>query len=111
MRAGDILRKTIEIVEGSRQTTHGDKEGSFIEIATMWNVYLRARKGDDRRITAGDVAHMMVLMKMVRAVQGDLSADDHYIDMAGYAAIAGEINTPESATEPPYNGGISCANI
>ena len=43
-------------------------------------------------ITAEDVALMMVLMKISRNTQGKKSNMDNFIDMCGYAAIAGEIN-------------------
>ena len=35
---------------------------------------------------------MMVLMKVSRHTQGTKSNIDNFVDMAGYAAIAGEIN-------------------
>jgi hypothetical protein len=43
-------------------------------------------------ITAEDVALMMVLMKISRNTQGKKNNLDNFIDMCGYAAIAGEIN-------------------
>ena len=43
-------------------------------------------------ITAEDVALMMVLLKISRHTQGTKNNLDNFIDMCGYAAIAGEIN-------------------
>jgi hypothetical protein len=43
-------------------------------------------------ISAEDVALMMVLLKISRNNQGKKSNIDNFIDMCGYAAIAGEIN-------------------
>ena len=43
-------------------------------------------------ITAADVAIMMILLKISRSTQGEKFNIDNYIDMVGYAAIAGEIN-------------------
>ena len=47
---------------------------------------------DGTAFTAEDVALMMVLMKISRNSQGKKSNIDNFIDMCGYAAIAGEIN-------------------
>jgi len=88
--AGDILREAAGIVQGARNTTHGDKERSFIAIADAWNAYLGARKDPIAPINAIDVAWMMVTLKIVRSVQGTF-VRDHAVDAAGYAAIAGEL--------------------
>ena len=42
-------------------------------------------------ITAVDVALMMILLKISRNNQGRKINMDNFVDMAGYAAIAGEI--------------------
>ena len=42
-------------------------------------------------ITADDVAIMMILLKISRSTQGEKFNIDNFIDMVGYAAIAGEI--------------------
>ena len=44
------------------------------------------------RNEAEDVALMMVLLKISRHTQGTKNNLDNFIDMCGYAAIAGEIN-------------------
>lgn len=89
--AGDMLREAADIVQGARNTTHGDKERSFQAIASLWNAYLKQRPaGPEGVITAHDVAWMMVLMKMARSHHGTANRD-HFVDAAGYAAIAGEI--------------------
>jgi len=87
--SSSILREAASIVDGARNDTHGDKERSFDAIAGMWNAYLAARKSQGP-ITPMDVAWMMTTLKMVRSVQGT-PVRDHYVDAAGYAAIAGEI--------------------
>ncbi len=88
--AGSILREAANIVEGSREQTHGPKERSFIAIAGAWNAYLAARRDPTAPITATDVCWMMNWMKTVRSVQGEF-VRDHAVDAAGYAAIAGEV--------------------
>ncbi len=102
-RAGSVLHKAAEIVDGARQQTHGEKERSFQTIATLWNTYLFGRKGVIRAIeTDGsiwfdfpiidphNVAQMMELMKIARSISGT-AVEDHYVDSAGYAALAAEL--------------------
>lgn len=90
-RAGDFLRIAAGIVDGARNTTHGDKERSFVAIADLWNAYLRARRGGiTYPVQAKDVAAMMVLLKFARAEWGEF-VPDHAIDAAGYSAIFGEL--------------------
>lgn len=87
--AGAFLRKAAAIVDGNREATHGDRERSFDAIAREWQAYLELRKGGP--LVGRDVALMMVKLKMVRAILGDATFEDHYVDMAGYAALAGEV--------------------
>ena len=87
--SSDMLGEAARIVAGDRNTTHGDMEASFAALAGMWNAYLSARKISGP-INAVDAAQMMVLLKMVRTVQGK-AVRDHFVDQCGYAAIAGEI--------------------
>ena len=51
---------------------------------SLWSAYL------DYNISAHDVAICMLLVKVARLKHRPTT--DCYIDMAGYAAIAGEIN-------------------
>lgn len=89
--AGSLLAEAAKIVEGSRQQTHGQKERSFDAIAQMWTAYIQQASGRMQlEFTPTDVAHMMVLLKMVRATHGEAKSD-HWIDMAGYAGLAGEL--------------------
>jgi hypothetical protein len=90
-KAQDILASASATV-GTRNDTHGDKVTSFQLIADFWNLYLDGRRDQaGEPITALNVAQMMELLKIVRSIQG-LPVEDHFLDSAGYAAIAGEIN-------------------
>lgn len=90
MNAVDILTEAAAIVAGARNETHGEKESSFIAIGNMWSVYLASRKDPAGLIRPADVCQMMVLLKQCRAEWGT-PMDDHWVDAAGYAAIAGEL--------------------
>lgn len=90
--AQSLLLEAAEIVSGDRARTHGPKERSFELIAKFWDLYLvnRSLGGLSVAISAIDVAQMMVLLKVARSVQGEPTWD-HYLDAAGYSAVAGEI--------------------
>lgn len=103
--AGGIIREAASIVDGARNQAHGDKERSFIAIAELWNAYLVSALDarPERVIQPRDVAAMMVLMKMARALHGDASHRDHYVDMVGYSGIMGELALPKVKVEFPEN--------
>lgn len=82
-----LLRKAAQIVEGNRDETYGSPEDSFAAIARHWNAYLH---GVNTTITAGDVAAMMILVKIARMESGSLRQTDSWLDIAGYAACGFE---------------------
>ena len=78
-----ILDKAKEYVCGQREQDYGSPEDNFNVIADLWSVY------KDVNITAQDVAVMMSLLKIARIKSGGTL--DSFVDIAGYAACAGEI--------------------
>ena len=93
--SGSILTEALDITQGARNTTHGAKERSFKAIAGLWNAYLDARLDNDADLTPRNVTDMMVLMKVGRSIQGTAHRD-HFVDMAGYAALSGELAAAEA---------------
>lgn len=79
-----ILATADEIVNGVRNESYGNPEDNFQKIAALWSSYT----GHD--YSAHDVAIMMILLKVARTQSGTGSMDN-YVDIAGYAACAGEI--------------------
>ena len=92
MTKEEILKKAKELITGDRNDTHGDAYRNHAEIAEFWNIFLDKKLKPMASLTAEEVALMMVLMKISRNSQGKKSNIDNFIDMCGYAAIAGEIN-------------------
>ena len=90
MKAHEICTNAANLVGGDRQKTHGDMVKNHDNIARLWEAYLNIRPDWDAPLTALDVAHMMGLLKIARTQAGTFNLDD-YIDMAGYASVAGEI--------------------
>ena len=68
---------------GEREQDYGTPEDSFGLIGQLWTVYMGTL------FTAKDVAMMLALLKVARIHNGDKM--DSFIDLAGYAACAGEI--------------------
>lgn len=119
MDRAEILKQAEELITGNRQIMYGSPDESFEAIGYMWGVYLRevypeiTKVFAINQITAKDVAVMMALLKIVRAARDkrvyseDSDYPDTYIDLAGYAALAGEIATKSGPhvvkATPPEN--------
>lgn len=84
-----ILETAEKYVCNDRNNQYGSPEDSFKVIADLWAGYLGTK------ITAKDVAAMMVLLKMARVRTGAGKADN-WIDAAGYCACGGEIEAVEN---------------
>lgn len=97
-RAGDILRGAADVVDGKRNG--GMPERVLETIGTYWALYIRNQLrviGDARQLGIGpaQVSDMMALLKLARAQHG-VSVVDSARDMAGYAALAGEVRAAEA---------------
>ena len=86
MSKEEILVKANQLISKTRNETHGDAFKNHAEIAEFWNIFLDKKLQPMASITAQDVAVMMILLKISRSTHVD-----NFIDMVGYAAIAGEI--------------------
>lgn len=95
MKRAEILAEAEKCVCGKREQDYGAPEDNFTTISLMWSAYLRAAHPNlsvaINHINAKDVAVMMVLLKVARIATG--SSPDSFVDLAGYAACAGEIAT------------------
>lgn len=70
----------------------------------LWSVYLCAR-GMEHPLGAADVGAMMALFKLGRIATGGNKADN-FIDLAGYAACAGEISTESECTSKDVKASV-----
>ena len=86
MNRAEIMKKADEVIHGIREQVYGDPEDNFTCISRLWSVYLGVP------INAADVAAMMILLKVARIGSGQ-TLIDNWIDIAGYAACGGEIQT------------------
>ena len=86
MKRKEILDTAAQCVTTDREEQYGSPEDNFALIGAYWTIYT------GRQITAHDVGVMMSLLKIARIQSGQAKADN-YVDLAGYAACAGEIKT------------------
>ena len=87
----DILVQAKKCVCGDREEDYGSPENNFMTIAKLWTDYLHAEFKDFGFILGpGDVAAMMILLKVSRIASGN-GKNDNWVDIAGYAACGGEL--------------------
>lgn len=86
MNRKEILDAAAACVLKDRNNDYGPPEDSFKVIADLWSAYL------SRAVTSTDVAALLILLKVARS-KASPSKDDHWVDVAGYAACGGEIAT------------------
>jgi len=98
---GEVLDAALKAVLQDRNASYGPPESNFQDIADVWNWFLQDKLGSVRikQISAIDVAHMMILMKMARLKHNPMHRDSK-VDVAGYAACAAECE-PKPAVQNP----------
>ena len=95
MKRPEILEAARLCVCGDREQDYGSPERNFETIAQLWSVYLKGQCQDPKveiNIDPVDVAAMLALLKIARIASGHAKADN-WVDLAGYAACGGEIET------------------
>ena len=92
MNRTEILLQAERFITKDRAAEHGDAENNFSAIANGWNWWMSIRKPGP--LTAYDTAMMMVIFKAAR-LAGNPKHQDSAVDLAGYAAIAGEIGSAQ----------------
>ena len=102
MNRKEVLTNANKCVNGDREQDYGSPENNFTTIATMWNAYIGNRAGHAKvvKLDAKDVAAMLCLLKVARISSGHAKCDN-WIDLAGYAACGGELESnSETVTLP-----------
>lgn len=105
MTRSEILEAAHKCVCGDREQDYGRPEDNFRTIGLLWTTYLQAAHPGMavESITAKDVAVMMALLKVARIATG--GSMDSYVDLAGYAACAGEVAS-RGAKAPATHGAV-----
>jgi len=81
MEYKSILAEAADIVGNSRQDDYGDPIEDFSRISTIWSILLENKLQTE--LTPGDVAVMMIALKLSRAT--NKHKRDNWVDIAGYA--------------------------
>ena len=96
MKREEILHEAEKCVCGGREQDYGAPEKNFGTIAEFWDTYIKATtisRGGIVSIEPQDVAAMMSMVKIERIASAPRPKADNWIDLAGYAACGGEIET------------------
>jgi hypothetical protein len=86
MTKDEILDTAKALINGDRAKEYGDAYLNHARIAALWTTYIRSKTDD---LNPVDVAMMLVLMKVARTIE--TPKDDSFVDIAGYAALAGDM--------------------
>ena len=85
MHRGKILDEAKRLTASDRQDVYGDPNENHQRIADLWSVYL------ETEISPSQVALCLCLVKISR-LMATPNHIDSFIDLAAYAAIAGELS-------------------
>jgi hypothetical protein len=88
-RITSILETALEVTSGDRRRDYDRAKPNHERIAAHWNAYIQSRKDPNAPLSALDVAHLMILLKVARAVY--TPTRDSYVDIAGYARCSAQI--------------------
>lgn len=77
------------LVMGDRNKQYGEPRADFAGTAAIWTAYLADKLRPGAALDPHDVAAMMVGLKLSR-LRVSPGKDDHWIDIAGYAACGME---------------------
>jgi hypothetical protein len=92
----DVLEDAARVIHGPRRQAYGPVEESFDGIATVLNVVLRKKLVVE--LDGQDVALMMMSMKLCR--EANEHSWDNLVDLAGYAALKGQLAERVSVKSP-----------
>ena len=85
MNRDEVLDIAKSLINGDSVREYGDAKESFADIATMWSIVL------NHKVQSRDVAMCMAALKICRFVNSKDGHKDSLIDLAAYAALAGEM--------------------
>ena len=83
-----LLAEAQKLIKGPRAKDYGPVKKNHQRIADIWTILLDKKLKEP--ITPEEVVACMVGVKTARLAE-DISKDDSWIDIIGYAALGGEI--------------------
>lgn len=97
----NILNEAAGLIVGQRQEDYGTPEENFDRIAGYFNIHFKKNLETNTPANARQMAEFMVLLKMARTINSPTR--DSYVDIGGYAGIAGELAKVEVAKKEASN--------
>ena len=88
----DILNEASALINGDRQTQYGTPQENFARVASIWSAIL------GHVVSPREVALCMAGLKLARLANGPHR--DSAVDLAGYAALEGELASPDDPSLP-----------
>ena len=79
-----FLKTAEELINGPRAKEYGPARKNHERIAQIWSIIL------EQELTPEQVVACMVGLKLARLSE-DMTKDDSWVDIIGYAALGGEI--------------------
>lgn len=93
-----LTQQAASLITGQRQEDYGPPIVNFQRIANLWNDHMETDIFTPRK-----VAELMLLLKIARTINSP--TEDSYVDLIGYAAIAGEFAELERLAEKALEDG------
>lgn len=87
-----LIEQAYTVVTGERQQAYGSPKDNLTVTAAIWSAQLSRIL--TRPITPGEVAQLMVGLKLARLVQSPDHVDS-WLDVIGWGAVGGEVSIPE----------------
>jgi hypothetical protein len=87
MNARDYLNEARATIQ-DRGLDYGHPSDNMQRTASLWSAYL------EMPVTDYQVAMCLALVKIARSMES--AKTDNYIDLCGYASIAGQLHTEEN---------------
>jgi hypothetical protein len=85
-----VLEEAKRITATDRNSSYGEPEDNFQRIADFWNTFLGPKLKDGAKISAGDTAALMIMVKLAREMNAP--KEDNKVDGAGYFACWAEVD-------------------
>lgn len=100
MKRSEVLARAATCVSGEREQDYGSPEQNFKTISLLWSVYLQ--RTPRNYVNEVDVAAMLSLLKIARIASGN-AKEDNWVDLAGYAACGGELESRNEEIQEDTN--------
>lgn len=91
----NILNEAADLIVGQRQQDYGTPQENFQRMADLVNIVIKKNLETNTPLSPRQTADIMILLKVARTVNSP--THDSYVDIAGYAGIAGELAKAEES--------------